>query len=143
MKARFVFEAIEFERGKDPKDALNVGIKDKIINLGKIIAYDEECLIEITLSKEETKQVLQDMSIGKWTYKDMPDGSSSCSEYMSFVSKDEYDHHQPRKKWFERKKDLEPYLKEFRYLDGELEGKFIKYDGEVYKIPYIPSQRGW
>jgi hypothetical protein len=141
----FINESTGFERGNDAKDSIGVGIKDKIINLDKIVMYVGEIGHPVTVSEEDTKRILKDMENGEWTYlKDPSDPTTPyCSEYMSFVSADETQSYDRGKTWYGKKRDPDVYPAEYRYLDGELEGKYIKYNGKVYKIPYIESQRDY
>jgi hypothetical protein len=67
MKAKFIYEALDFERGMDPKESLSIGIEGKLRNAFKKssgLSYDEASISTVLhyivmtsdLSEEEKLQ---------------------------------------------------------------------------------------
>jgi hypothetical protein len=115
-----------------------------LINLSRIFMVVGDFGEEIELSKADTKRVLSDMENGKWTYLEDPISTEPYpSEYMTFEDSERTTSYDQGKTWYGKRREPMVTPETYRYLDGELEGKYIRYDGRVYKIPYIKSQRGW
>ena len=125
MKAQFVYESLNFERGQDPKTSMGIG---KVANPIKIISVEEEqyeggrvmSLDDVEKANENTwgNLIEDEMEIHYL----LDNWEDQIDAFYGF--------------WVENTDPENSFDNEQEYLHpSELEEEFVEYQGQTYKIP--------